>query len=297
MLERHGRYEHSDIARRQDYSWPGGKRLAAYIAINAEVFAYGRGKGSAIAPPDQATHHPVYAWRDYGNRVGFWRLLETLDELELPAEAQMNAAIFEECPEIAAALKRRGDEMLGHGVTNSDEQGGLPEAEERALIAHVTQAVAKAQGAPPTGWMSPWLSNSATTLDLLKEAGYRYVMDWGMADDQPFWLKTRAGRLLSMPYPVELNDNRAIVWLHATAAEFADMIVAEFDEMLEESRRRPLVFRVSLHPFIVGQAHRLRELRRALRHIARRRDEVWLTWPGEICRHVESLPAGVVPGS
>ena len=296
MLERHGRYAHSDIARRKDYSWPGGKRLAAYFAVNAEVFAYGRGKGSAIAPPDQATHHPVYAWRDYGNRVGFWRLLEAVDELGLPLEAQLNAEMCEECPEIVAALVERGHELLGHGMTNSDEQGVLPEAEERKLIARVTEAVTKAQGRAPTGWMSPWLSNSATTIDLLKEAGYRYAMDWGMADDQPFWLKTRAGKLLSMPYPVELNDNRAIVWLHATAAEFADMIIAEFDEMLEESRRRPLVFRVSLHPFIVGQPHRLRELRRALKHVARHRDEIWLTRPGEICRHVEELPEGVVPG-
>lgn len=297
MLERHARYAHSDIALRKDYSWPDGKRLAAYVALNCEVFAYGRGKGSAIAPPDQANAHSVYAWRDYGNRVGFWRLLELFDELALPIEAQLNADLYEMCPEIPEALRARGHELLGHGMTNSDEQGRLPEPEERALIARVTAAIARAQGRPPTGWMSPWLSNSPTTLDLLKEAGYRYVMDWGMADDQPFWLKTRAGRLLSMPYPIELNDNRAIVWLHATAAEFADMMIAEFDEMLEESRRRPLVWRVSLHPFIVGQPHRLRELRRALKHVVRRRDEIWLTRPGDICRYVEELPPGVVPGS
>ena len=261
------------------------------------MFSFGQGKGSVIAPPDQAHAHPVYAWRDYGNRVGFWRLLELLDELDLPAEAQLNTEMYEMVPEIPAALSLRGDEILGHGLTNSEEQGILREELERELIAKVTSAITRHEGKPPTGWMSPWLSNSTTSLDLLQEAGYRYVMDWGMADDQPFWLKTRAGRLLSMPYPIELNDNRAIVWLHVSAADFADMIIAEFDEMLAESKRRPLVFRVSLHPFVIGHAFRLRELRRAFRHIARHREQIWLTRPGEICRHIESLPAGIVPGS
>ncbi|MBM3489257.1 MAG: polysaccharide deacetylase [Alphaproteobacteria bacterium] len=296
MLPTQPRYAYSAIAQRPDYSWPHGRRLAAYVAINAEVFAYGQGKGSAIAPPDQAYAHSVYAWRDYGNRVGFWRLIELLDELALPAEAQLNTELYEMAPEIPQALRQRGHEILGHGLTNSEEQGILREELERELIHKVTSAIVRHEGRQPLGWMSPWLSNSPVSLDLLQEAGYRYVMDWGMADDQPFWLRCRAGRLLSMPYPIELNDNRAIVWLHATAAEFADMIISEFDEMLAESRRRPLVFRLSLHPFVIGQAFRLRELRRALRHIARHRDDIWLTRPGEICRHIESLPAGIVPG-
>lgn len=294
MLRNHGRYDYSNITKRPDYSWPGGKRLAVYMAFNIEAFGFGDGKGSAIAPPDQALSHSVYSWRDYGNRVGVWRLFDMMDELGIPIEAQMNTAIYDECPDIAERLRARGDEVVGHGITNSDEQGHLPEAAERALIQDATAAITKHEGAPPVGWMSPWLSNSDVTMDLLQEAGYRYVMDWTM-DDQPVWLKTRQGRILSMPYPVEVNDNRALVWLRYSSEEFADMIVDQFDEMLEQSEGQPLVCPISIHPFSIGRPYRMRQFRRALKHILGHRDRIWLTRPRDICAHIESLPPGVVP--
>ena len=238
----------------------------------------------------------VYSWRDYGNRVGIWRLFEMFDALDIPCQAQVNTAIYEHCPDIAERLRARGDEFLGHGVTNSEEQGGLPEAGERAHIEEVTRAIAENEGAPPTGWMSPWLSNSPVTLDLLQEAGYRYVMDW-THDDQPVWMRTRSGgRILSMPYPIETNDNRALVWFRYSSEDYASMLIDCFDEMLEQSAAMPLVFPISLHPFVVGRPYRMRALRRAFEHIARHRDRIWLTRPGDICRHVESLPPGTVPG-
>jgi hypothetical protein len=144
--------------------------------------------------------------------------------------------------------------------------------------------------------MSPWLSNSTVTMDLLQEAGYRYAMDWTM-DDQPIWIRTRQGRILAMPYPIEVNDTRGIVWYRYTADEFADMIVDQFDEMLAQSTRQPLVCPISLHPFVIGRPYRIRRLRRALQHILGHRDGVWLTRPRDICAHIESLPAGIVPGS
>lgn len=294
MLESHGRYPYSNILKRPDYSWPNGARLAVYVALNIEVFRFGSGKGAAIAPPDQATSPSVYSWRDYGNRVGFWRLMEMFDKLDVPCEAQINTAIYEECPDIAEKLRERGDEILGHGISNSDEQGHLPEEEERRLIENVTATIERHEGRKPLGWMSPWLSNSDRTPDLLQEAGYRYFMDWTM-DDQPVWMRTRRGRILAMPYPVECNDNRAIVWFRYTSAEFADMLIDQFDEMLEQSAGQPLVCPISLHPFVVGRPYRIRELRRAFEHILRHRDRIWLTRPGDICRHVESLPSSTVP--
>ena len=295
MLESHGRYDYSPITERADYSWPGGRRLAVYIAVNIEAFRYGRGKGAAIAPPDQATSHSVYSWRDYGNRVGIWRLFELFDALDLPIEAQMNTAVYAHCPQIPEALRRRGDEILGHGVTNSDVQGELSEDEERSLVADVTATIEREEGARPAGWMSPWLSNTEVTADLLAEAGYRYFMDW-TCDDQPVWMRTRHGRILSMPYPIECNDTRGIVWYRHTSEEFADMIVDAFDEMLEQSEEQPLVCPISLHPFVVGRPYRIRRLRRALEHITAHRHRAWIARPRDICAHVESLPDGVVCG-
>lgn len=296
MLRNHHRYDYSPIVERADYSWPEGKRLAVYVANNVEVFSYGEGKGAAIAPPDQAFSHSVYSWRDYGNRVGIWRLLEMFDALDIPCEHQLNTAIYELCPQIPSALRARGDEILGHGVTNSEEQGSLSEAEEARHIQSVTDTITRHEGAPPIGWMSPWLSNSEHTADLLQEAGYRYFMDW-TSDDQPFWMKTRGGRILAMPYPIECNDNRALVWFRYSSQEFADMLLDNLEEMLEQSRHQPLVCPISLHPFVVGRPYRLRQLRRVFERIDGLRDEIWLTRPRDICRHIESLPAGVVPGS
>ncbi|HEX6442418.1 MAG TPA: polysaccharide deacetylase, partial [Stellaceae bacterium] len=120
--------------------------------------------------------------------------------------------------------------------------------------------------------------------------------DWAL-DDQPVWLRTRSGPILSVPYPIELNDLPAMLFRHHTGRQFAEMIIDQFDEMLEQSRKYPLVFAVALHPFIIGQPFRLRALRGALRHIMAHRDDIWLTTPGEIARYCESLPNGTVPGS
>src|SRR5262249_9756534 len=153
-----GRYDYSNITKRPDYAWPGGRRLAVYVALNIEAFSFGAGKGAAIAPPDQAQSHSVYSWRDYGNRVGIWRLFELLDELRLPAEAQRNPWVYEMARDIREGLRKRGDETLGHGVTTSDEQGPLDQARERALIESVRATITRHEGSPPIGWMSPWLS-------------------------------------------------------------------------------------------------------------------------------------------
>ena len=138
------------------------------------------------------------------------------------------------------------------------------ELDERRLIDDVTQR-SRREGRPPTGWMGPAASESNAAPDLLKEAGYRYIMDWP-ADDQPFWLHARAGPILSVPYPAELDDSAAIIHRDGTARDFADMIVDGFDEMVEQCRAQPLVMTISLHPFVMGQPFRSAALRRALTH-------------------------------
>jgi allantoinase len=236
-----------------------------------------------------------YAWRDYGNRVGAWYLLDAFDALGLPMAALVNSAIYDYAPALVAAHRARGDEIVGHGRTNAERQGTLDEAAERVLIAEATARLAKEEGRPPEGWLGPWISHSHLTPDLLAEAGYRYLLDWCM-DDQPIWFRCRGGkRILAVPYPQELNDIPAIVGRKVGAADFADMIVDQFDEMLDLAQERPLILGVALHAYIVGQPHRLKHLRRALHHILRRREAIWLTTPAAIARHCAALPDGVVP--
>lgn len=285
VLPSHGRYDYLPITRRPDYAWPNGARLAVYLGLNLEHFAFGEGLGAELAPGGPQPDILNFAWRDYGNRVGVWRLFDLFGELGAPASVLVNSSIYAYCPEVMDAARARGDEIVGHGRTNSERQGVLPEPEERALIEETSATIARFEGRRPKGWLGPWISQSRNTPDLLCEAGYTYLLDW-CQDDQPIWFRTRGGgRILSVPYPQELNDIPAIVGRKDSGRDFAEMIIANFDEMLTQAKRQPLVMGVALHPYIVGQPYRLRELRRALTHVLARRDDVWMTTAGAIAEH------------
>jgi peptidoglycan/xylan/chitin deacetylase (PgdA/CDA1 family) len=292
----HGRYDYSPVRGRPFYRWPNGTGLAVYIAVNLEHFAFGEGLGAELAPGGPQPDVLNYAWRDYGNRVGAWRLIDLFDELALPTSVLINSDIYESAPGLAEAFRARGDEFVGHGRTNSERQSVLDEKSEAALIAEATATIAANEGAPPKGWLGPWISQSRVTPDLLAEAGYEYLLDWCM-DDQPIFMRTRTKPILSLPYPQEINDIPMIVGRKIEGPAFARMIVDHFDEMLAQSAREPLVMGVALHPYIVGQPHRLRHMRGAVAHIAARRKDIWLTRAGDIAAHIQNLPAGTVPGN
>jgi allantoinase len=295
MLPTHGRYDYSPITQRKPFTWPDGSRLAVYLGVNLEHFAFAGGLGAELAPGGPQPDILNYAWRDYGNRVGAWRLIETLDRLELPASVIANSAMVSYAPELLAAHLARGDEIVGHGRTNSERQSEFCEADETALIGDATKALAGlCDGTAPTGWLSPWIAESTVTPDLLAEAGYRYTLNWCM-DDQPVWMRTRAGRLLAIPYPQEINDIPSIVARKDGADAFAAMIIDNFDEMLEQAENgSALVMGIALHPYIIGQPYRLRHLRRALSHISRHRERVWITRAGDICKACCALPDGTI---
>jgi peptidoglycan/xylan/chitin deacetylase (PgdA/CDA1 family) len=282
-LRQHGRYGYQPIVGRPDFHWPRGKRLAVFVALNLEQYAFGEGMAEDLVPnmppPDVLNH----SWRDYGNRVGAWRLLDLFRSLELPVSLLLNTELYQSCPQLIDAFRAFGVEMAAHGRTNSEHQGELPELEERALIQGVTSVMLQHEGKAPAGWLSPWIAETKCTPDLLQEAGYSYLMDWCM-DDQPVWLKTRNGHILSVPYPQEINDSAAIMGRQVSASDFADMIVDQFDELLEQSAQQPLAMGIALHSMIVGQPFRLRHLRRALQHIASHREACWLTTAGQVAQ-------------
>jgi peptidoglycan/xylan/chitin deacetylase (PgdA/CDA1 family) len=280
-LAHHDRYDYAPITDRPTFIWPQGKGLAVYLGVNLEHFAFGEGLGAELAPGGPQPDVLNYAWRDYGNRVGAWRMIGMLDHLNLPATVLVNSSLYDYAPALIAAHRARGDEIAGHGRTNSERQSTMNEGEERTLITQATAAITAAEGRAPAGWLSPWIAESSATPDLLQEAGYRYSMNWCM-DDQPLWMRTRNGPLLSLPYPQEVNDIPAIVARKDSAADFADLIVDTFDEMLDQATAQPLVMGIALHPYIVGQPARLRQLRRALGHICTRRDDIWFTKAGDI---------------
>lgn len=292
-LPAHDRFDYRPITRRPDYVWPNGARLAVYLGFNIEHFAFGDGLGANIGPASPQPDVLNHGWREYGNRVGAWRCLELFDALGLPTGALINTALYDHCPELVQACVARGDELIGHGHSNAERQGVLDEAHERALLVRCRERMQRESGQTPAGWLSPWISETHLTPDLLAETGYGYTLNW-CHDDQPVRMRTRGGgSLWSVPYPQELNDIPMIVGRLMDAKDFTAMVIDNFDEMREQSRAQPLVMGLALHPYIVGQPYRLRHLRTALQHLARARDrgEVWFTTPGAIAEHMQQLAA------
>ena len=296
MLKTHGRYDYSAIAKRPDYSFPEGKRLAVHLSLNVEHFAFGEGIGNDYGPPAPQPNVRSYAWRDYGNRVGAWSLLELAEDYQLPYELLINTELYDYCPQLIAAFRARGDEIVGHGRTNSERQDQMTLDQERACIFGATAAIEKHEGKKPSGWLAPYISQSFDSLDLLKQAGYRYMMDWPL-DNQPVWFRTKHGPILSIPYAHDLNDSIEVVSRRTPSQPFCDNLIDQFDETLRQSNKRPIVMSLVLHSFILGQPYRLRQFRRVIEHILRQRDSIWLARAGEICSYIESLPPGIVPGS
>ncbi|UOM35240.1 polysaccharide deacetylase family protein [Acuticoccus sp. I52.16.1] len=282
-LPGHGRYPYRPVTEPVPYRWPHGEGLAVYVAVNLEAYAF---EGAVL---DELVANPArpdvinYAWLDYGNRVGAWRLMEAMQDAGVPATCLVNSHLYDAAPGLVDAWRAAGAEIAAHGRTNGETQAGLAEADERALIAEATGEITRREGAPPAGWLGPWIAETRHTPDLLAEAGYRYLLDW-CADDRPIAMTTRAGPILAVPYPQEANDANAIVVRRMSAPAFADLCLAQIEEMLHQARTGPLVCAISLHPHVTGQAHRLHAFRDVLTRLAELRERVWLTTAGEIAR-------------
>ena len=162
-LRAHDRFPYSPIHRRAGYRWPGNASLAVYVGFNIEGFAFGEGLGANLTAPSPQPDVLNHSWRDYGNRVGVWRCFDLFGALGWPVGALINTTLFNQCPEVVAACVARGDELIAHGHTNAERQGEWPEPHERSLIAYCRDRIARETGQVPTGWLSPWISESVLT--------------------------------------------------------------------------------------------------------------------------------------
>lgn len=286
MKLRHpGRFDDTPLPARPARFWPGRAGLAVYVALNLESYPFGEGLSEDLVPGAGQPDVLNWSWREYGNRVGAWRLKDEFQALDMPVSLLVNSTIYDRYAPLVAAFRAAGAAIVAHGRTNGESQAGLDEARERDLIREARDGIARHAGAMPKGWLGPWIAESERTPDLLAESGFSYTLDWCL-DDQPTPLATRAGTLLAVPYPQELNDSNAIVARRHSAAEFADMIVAQYDEMRAQAARTPgLVMGIALHAYVAGQPFRLRALRPALRHVAQAMPDVWRTTTDAIADH------------
>jgi len=271
------RYAYWPLPDRPRIEWPNNARVAFWIIPNIEHFRFDKPfMGSAGPLPDV----PAFAQRDYGPRIGIWRMMESFDKFGLRATVALNADVCRFNPQIVRAGVERQWEWMGHGVSNSERVSGLEEQEERATIRSVVQTITEHTGRPPRGWLGPGLGETYVTPALLAEAGIEYVCDW-CADDQPFPMRVPTGRLISVPYSQELNDIPAFMRVGYTPEQFCQIVCDQFDVLYAEGAHSGRVMALALHPYLSGHPFRIKWLDRALDHITRHKD-VWLTTGGEI---------------
>ena len=284
-----GRFGYSAITDRPQFDWPGGARLAVYVAVNCEHYPYDDGAPGVGYTPDMDQPNTYnWGWREYGNRVGGFRIAKTLQRSGIRPTLLVNTETYDHAPELMAAFRDLDADVVAHSRTNAVQSNSQDEEAERATIDAVYRAIESHEGTPPRGWMTPGANPSRVTEDLLAERGFEYTLDWPI-DDQPVWLDTRGGPLLSVPYPHEVNDLPVFVHHHATAEAFEKMIVDSFDELKENAADQPVVLAISLHTFLIGQPYRLRRFRAALEHMTSNSEGVWFTTAGDIARHFASL--------
>jgi peptidoglycan/xylan/chitin deacetylase (PgdA/CDA1 family) len=277
----HDRFDYSAIVDRPRLRWPDGARVAVWVIPNIEHFLFDRPSTSVTAAtvglvPDVLN----YSWRDYGVRVGIWRMMEVMEKHGVKGTVALNADVCIKYPRIIEAANQLGWEWMGHGRNNSILINKQPEDEERALIREVVETIGKGTGHRPRGWLGPALSESHRTLDILAENGIDYVGDW-VNDEQPYPMRVARGKMTSIPYSIELNDIPAFLDGKKTGEDFGKMICDQFDVLYEDGASSGRVMSICLHPFLIGHPHRSKYFDQALKHIRSRR-EVWFARGAEI---------------
>lgn len=279
-------YDYSPITRRPQLRWPNGARVAFYIGLNIEHFEVDKPSTSLVQLTTHLTPDPLnYGWRDYGVRVGIWRLMDSLDRLGIRASALLNSDVVDRYPAIVEAGNARNWAWLAHGKTNSTLLASLPPDQERSYLRDIVSKISKATGRPIKGWLGPGLSETFETPKLLKELGLTYLLDW-TADDQPFALNVPG--MLSVPYSVELNDINLFLERGMTGEQFGQAVRDQFDQLYRDAEHSGRVMALALHPFVVSQPYRQKYLDEALTYIASH-PGVWLTTSDEIASHAASL--------
>ncbi|MES1978073.1 MAG: polysaccharide deacetylase [Pseudomonadota bacterium] len=280
-------YNYIPISQRQPLRFPGGAQLALILTFNLETWdltkpttkPYYAG-GPAILPdilPGDTADFPNFSWREYGQRVGIWRLIELFDELGVAASCTTNAVTFERRKAMTDAVLERGWELLCHNW----EQGELlsdfakDPVKERDIVLRSLEQFEKFTGRKSKGWLSSSLRGTTQTADILAEYGCTFYCDI-MNDDQPYLLKTPHGPIVSTPYSNEINDFTFITRKNYTTDEFRDALIEEFDVLHAEGAKSGRLMNVGLHPHVSGRAHRIRALREFIEHVKGTKG-VW--WP------------------
>ena len=281
----HERYAWSQLHNRPPVTWPGGTRVALWVVPALEWFPLDMKGKPFKAPGAMQNSYPDlrhYTLRDYGNRVGIFRIMKALDARDIKASVATNAAVALRYPALLKACVERGWEVLANGLDMDHlHYGGIDAAEEQRLVSETLAILRRASGQKVRGWLSPAKSESYATPDLIAAAGCDYLCDW-VNDDMPYAFNTAFGAVTAMPHSCDLDDYQILINNHHTEDDFRDALIDQFDQLYRESAHQGgRIMSISLHPWITGQPYRIGALEAALDHIMSRRG-VWAATGAEI---------------
>jgi len=278
-------YDYWPYVDRPKIVWPGGKKLAFWIAPNVEFYEYlPPGNPSRNPWPNGTPNVQQYSQRDWGNRIGHKRLQDLLDRHSLRGTVSLSIALLDHHPDIIEDMIARDWELFSHGIYNTRYSYGLTPEQEQKVLTDSIQSVERATGQRIRGYLAPALTHTESTLDLIAENDFWYSCDL-FQDDQPQPLKTKTGRLVSMPYSLEVNDVITYSVQGYDPDRYADMLKRHFDQLLWEGERSGTVMCIPLHAYLVSQPHRIKVFEAALAHITAHRDDVWFATGKEIAQH------------
>jgi allantoinase len=277
------RIPYSAIVDRPPLKLPGGARVAVWVIVNVEEWSNERAMPRSVLPPPMSQNSgqpllpdlPNWAWHEYGMRVGYWRFVDALKRLDIRATLALNASVIKTYPPVVRAALDAGWEFMGHGFIQRPTHH-VPN--QRTAIRDTIAAIRKYTGKPPRGWESPGLTETFESVDLLADAGIEYVADW-VLDDQPCFIDTRKGQIVSVPYTVEMNDIAMMQVQNHASREWLRRGTDTFDRLWKEGEQIPRVMAISVHPYITGAPHRIAYFEKLLEYIKSRQNIV--IWTGE----------------
>lgn len=262
------RVAYSAIIDRPALKLPDGVRMPVWLIVNVEHWDIRRPMPRAVLPPPMGApllpDIPNWAWHEYGMRVGFWRLFDSLNGRGIVPTLATNGSVCEVYPRIIEAAHDKGWELMGHGWL----QGPMHALEDqRAEIRRTIEALRKVTGKTPRGWESPGLTETMDTVDVLAEEGIEYVADW-VFDDLPCEIKTTSKPIVSVPYTVEINDVAIMAVAQHSSDELLKRGIRQFDRLYMESQKSARIMSISVHPYLTGVPHRIGYLEELLDYIA-----------------------------
>ncbi len=270
----HDLYTWSNLHERKPVVWPNGKGVAVWVCIDLEWFPITPEDQPFRAPGHMQTAYPDYRHytsREYGTRVGFYRLLDALAKANVVASVAVNGAVAERYPQVIADIVAAGHEIIAHSTDmNGTIATGLPEADERALIQHSLDALEKASGQRPRGWLSIARSQSWNTVRLLKEAGLDYSCDW--VNDELPWRFNNG--LINLPLNHELSDRQIVTVQQHSAESYAQQMTDAYDWLSREAKQSGggRLLPLNVTPYILGLPYRIEAFERLIADLAARPD-------------------------